>query len=202
MSVSSNMAKYEVCFFRVLIFLLYLWTAWVARSAPQSSKTTWAVCCSPGNALEGGLGSCSELKIQIRLVLYYSPLNPALLGEMALVRGGNCVLCLIDLEFLRALFCSQCLNSWVLQAAEVKTWTMPGFMGFLFTLPSKMNSQCLHFLFLFLLTFFGCSFTDISLSFPHIPMLPFETDCEKETQGLIMWNLTHLDSFGGWSPFP
>jgi len=41
-------------------------------------------------------------------------------GEVALLRIGNCILYVIDLEFLRALFTHQCPNGPVLQAAEME----------------------------------------------------------------------------------
>lgn len=174
----------------------------VARSAPQTSKTTWAVCCSSGNALEGGLGSFSELRTQIRLLLSCSPWNPALQTE---VRGRNCVLCVIGLEFLRALSC----QSWTAECSRLQRWRHELcllFMGFLLTLPNKITHSLSIFFFFFLLTFFGCSFTDISLSFPHIPTLPLEMDCKKKNipkgwkQPWICHILTNFG--GGWSPFP
>lgn len=78
-------------FFRVLIFLLYLSSDQVVRPAPQSSKTTWAVCCSPGNALEGGLGSCSELKVQIRLLFVLLPFKSCSAGRNGPCEGGEIV---------------------------------------------------------------------------------------------------------------
>lgn len=64
--------------------------------------------------------SCSDLRIYIKLLCSYFPLNLALQGEVALLRVGNRILCAIDLEFLRASFTHQCPNGPVLQATEIE----------------------------------------------------------------------------------
>lgn len=201
-SVLRNMTKYKVYICRVLIFLLYLWSTQVDRSAPQTSKTTWAVCCSPGNALQGGLWPCSELRIQIRLLFSYSPLSPALQGEVALVRGGNCLSHVIYLDSSELCFP---VSAQTAKCSRLQRWRHELcllFMGFVLTLPVR-STHSLSIFFFFLLIFFWVKLHWFFALIPTHSHAAFWEGLWKNPQGLTTTlNLTHPDCFRGWSPFP